>query len=90
MSLLTDGHVLSIEKRLGEENVLWAADHPRVAEAPVARCLKCGWPVDESKHYGSVWYFDRGTETIHACRESYGVQRRRREAALYRERFPND
>lgn len=68
MSLLTDGHVLSIEKRLGEENVLWAADHPRVAEAPVARCLKCGWPVDESKHYGSVWYFDRGTETLHVCR----------------------
>jgi hypothetical protein len=66
--LLTDSYVLSREERLGEEQSLFDADHHRAAEPPIARCFKCGWPIDTSKHFGSVWYFDRGTETIHVCR----------------------
>jgi hypothetical protein len=59
---LTD---LSREKRIGE----WEALCPVIdVGAPISSCLLCGWPVDMSKHYGSVWFFDRNTETIHVCK----------------------
>jgi len=67
---LTDLAVITREKRIGEEESLRSVPS---YEAPSPHCLKCGWAVEASKHYGHVFYFDHGTDAIHVCRESYGL-----------------
>jgi len=77
---LTD---LSREKRIGE----WEALCPVIdVGAPISSCLLCGWPVDISKHYGSVWFFDRNTETIHVCKSTLNVTMARVRRELERTR----
>jgi len=53
------------EVRLGDERSL----APRFVRQPATpACLKCGWPIEASKHFGHVWYFDPGGEVLHKCR----------------------
>jgi len=78
--MFTDWHTYQIEKREPEH-------YPeRKPSPPVAGCLKCGWAIDASKHYGHVFHFDHGTETIHVCRPSFAVLSARTRRAVERDR----
>lgn len=89
----TDWHVYQEDKRRSaedDERFLEACANPKPKPPVIPRCLKCGWAIEHSKHFGAVWTFDHGTETIHVCRESHGVVLARLRGKLYREDHAND
>lgn len=70
MTLLGDFHEDSHERRMNEERDTdayraWSA---RVHASPkLPYCLKCGGPLDLTRAYGGLWYFDRGSTKLHRC-----------------------
>jgi len=75
----TDWFTYQIENREPEDLPV------RQSVESVSRCLKCGWPVDITKHGAQLHWWDRGTETTHVCKVPYHTMRRRREIAWERE-----
>lgn len=67
-------------------------EHPEPQPAastapPPSPCLQCGFfDVEYAKHFGHVYVFDKGTENIHVCRETYANKMRRIRRELWEER----
>jgi len=81
--LLSDFHEDSRERRRQEKADAYV---PVAARIPVYRCLKCGCPIEESLHYGSVWVFDRGGDALHVCKPTLNEMM----AKIHRELRRND
>lgn len=80
----TDWHTYQREKREADAD---RAAVPVSTGPVVPHCLKCGWPVDLSKHYGRVWTFDHGTDELHVCRTHYRSALARMRRDSFNERY---